>query len=145
MAFDDSPLPRTQRGLNERRAAALGTMRRAARLSYVVAVLNLLAGYYLADGRPSALVALLPALTGLALAVLGYSLTTWHSPWAAIGLLAGTVAVTVSRWMAMGRAGPIVPAVVALYIFWQGFEAAREWQRLRDHVVPASEDASRAG
>jgi hypothetical protein len=144
MAFNDSPLPRTQRSLDERRATAQREMRRAAWLAYFVAVLNAVAGYMFAEQARSVGRSLVPVGVGMALAGCGYALTRFHSRAAAAGLLLGTVAITIARWMSMGRPGPVIPGLVALYVFWQGFEAASEWNRLRDYVVPTEEAARRA-
>lgn len=117
-------------------------MRRAAWVAYFIAVLNVLAGYFLADEASSVGAALVPAAAGLALAACGYVLATWHSRAAGVGLLVATVAILVARSLSMGRPGPLVPGLLALYVFWQGIEAAAEWKRLRDHVLPV-EDAPR--
>ena len=144
MGFNDSPLPRTQRGLDERRAVAQREMRRAAWLAYFVAVVNAGAGYLLADQAPSVARSLVPVGVGIVLAACGYALTRFQSRAAAVGLLVGTVAIIIARWVSMGRSGPLIPGLVALYVFWQGFEAASEWARLRDYVVPTDEVARRA-
>ena len=144
MGFNDSPLPRTQRSLDERRAAAQREMRRAAWLAYFVAVVNAGAGYALADQAPSVGRSLIPIGVGVVLASCGYALTKFQSRAAAAGLLVSTIAIIIARLISMGRAGPLIPGIVALYVFWQGFEAASEWARLRNCVVPAEEIARRA-
>ena len=139
MVFNDSPLPRTQRGLDERRAAAQRDMRRASWLAYVVAALNAGASYLLAEHASRMGRALVPLGVGLALAVCGYALMAFQSRVAAIGLLLGAVATMAARWVSMGGLGPVIPGLVALYVFWQGFEAASEWARLRGYMVPTDE------
>jgi hypothetical protein len=136
MAFNDSPLPRTRRSLETRRADAESAMRRATWVAYFVAVLNVAGGYLAADEAPTISASLVPAGVGLALAACGYALSAFRIPAAAIGLIVFTVALTIARWMSMGRPGTVIPGLIAIYIFWQAFEAASEWVRLRDHVVP---------
>ena len=119
-------------------------MRRAGWLAYFLAALNTLAAYIAADQTPGIAVSLVSLGAAFVLAACGYALAKFQSRAAAIGTLVCTIVISAARWVAMGRPGPLIPAIVALYVFWQGYEAASEWARLRNHVVPTEEVRGRS-
>jgi hypothetical protein len=113
-------------------------------MAYVIAIINALAGYLLADEAVGVIEALWPLVAGAWLAACGYLLSAHKSRFAGAGLLLGTVVIVAIRWMTMGRPGPLIPSVIAVYIFWEGFEAAGEWARLRGHTIPTEDGPRRA-
>jgi hypothetical protein len=144
MPFNDTPLPRNRRGLDERRSSALASMRRAGWMAYIVGALNLLAGLVFAEEAARVAWSLLPTALGGLVVICGFGLAQFQSRAAGVALLVATVGIFVARWGTTGKVGAVLPGIVALYLFWQGLEAAIEWHRLRDYELPVDASIDRA-
>lgn len=123
---------RTERGLRQRRDDALRRMRRAEITAYVVAALSL--GVYLAFGATTGeWVTYSDMVVGaLIVAGLGYALGRRHHAWAGVALLVYLVLVSLLRILAEGRPPALLIVGIVGWLYYEGFQAAREYAALKN-------------
>ena len=72
-------------------------------------------------------------------AALGYLIGWRHQSWAAAALIAYVLIVTAMRILGAGRPPALLFVAIFLWLFYEGFQAAREYAALRDvHLEPTA-------
>jgi hypothetical protein len=117
-------------------------MRRAEIAAYITAGLSAVA--YAAIGINSGgWVEYSDMIVGSAIvAALGYALGRRHRAWAAIGLMVYLILVTVLRILADGRPPALLIVGILGWLYFEGFQAAREYAALKGVQLEPSAPAA---
>ena len=107
-------------------------MRRAAIAAFVLAAISATGFVALALAEHLWIPYLDMAVAAVIPAGLGYLIGWRHQSWAAAALIAYVLIVTAMRILSGGRSPALLFVAVFVWLFYEGFQAAREYVALRD-------------